>query len=284
LVDAGTNARAGAAASGPLAGKSVMLTRTAEQSRELAMRLEAAGAEVILLPMVSFGTGNLPELDAAIRRLGEFQWILFTSQNAVRFFHQRLETLGLAGEFAGWTGSVAAIGEATRRSAEEKGIGVSFVAKKSSGAGLARELAPALHGCAVLWPRGDQAESEFADALREVCAAVSDVIAYRNEPPESADAGALERLRRGEVSAIVFASPSAFKHLTGFVPRAELAELSTRVPFAAIGPTTARALRDACARVSIEAAESSSAGLADAIAKYFARAEASSTARASRPS
>ncbi|MGC1661456.1 MAG: uroporphyrinogen-III synthase [Candidatus Acidiferrales bacterium] len=284
LVDAGSNASAAAPASRPLEGKAIVLTRTADQSRDLTARLGALGAEAILLPMVSFGTGNLPELDAALWRLSQFQWILFTSQNAVRFFHERLQTLGLIADFAEWTGSVAAIGEATRQSASEKGIAVRFVAKKSSSAGLAAELAPALKGCAVLWPRGDQAEPDFARALREVCMDVSDVIAYRNQPPESADPATLDRLRRGDVSAIVFASPSAFKHLARFIPAVELAELSLRLAFAAIGPTTARALRDACTRVSIESAEATTAALADAISKYFARTAAATAAQAPRPS
>ncbi|MGC1202447.1 MAG: hypothetical protein WA879_12940, partial [Candidatus Acidiferrales bacterium] len=76
MVDAESNASAAAPASRPLEGKAIVLTRTADQSRDLAARLGALGAEVILLPMVSFGTGNLPELDAALRRLSQFQWIL----------------------------------------------------------------------------------------------------------------------------------------------------------------------------------------------------------------
>jgi uroporphyrinogen-III synthase len=81
----------------------------------------------------------------------------------------------------------------------------------------------------------------------------------------------LDRVRRADVDTIVFASPSAFHNLSDVIGAKHLAELSSRVDFAAIGPTTARALRDAGARVAIEANESSAAGLADAIAKHYQR-------------
>ena len=73
------------------------------------------------------------------------------------------------------------------------------------------------------------------------------------------------------MDAIVFASPSAFHNLAALVPSAELAALSNRIQFATIGSTTTRALRDAGVRVAIESNDSSSAGLADAIAKYYQR-------------
>ena len=72
---------------GPLAGKRVVVTRAPEQASELIRALEALGAEVLLLPTVGFAPAEDPaELDAAFARLAEFDWILFTSQNAVRFF------------------------------------------------------------------------------------------------------------------------------------------------------------------------------------------------------
>src|SRR6202035_3409646 len=80
----------------PLEGKRVVVTRATDQAHELAHSLEALGAEVLLLPTVSFAAGEDSQaLDAAIRSLAEFDWILFTSQNAVRFFCQRVHRLDL---------------------------------------------------------------------------------------------------------------------------------------------------------------------------------------------
>src|SRR5580700_3787517 len=77
-------------ASGALAGKRIVITRAPEQAGELVSALESLGAQVFLLPTVRFAPPESPaELDAALERLTEFDWILFTSQNAVRFFGRR---------------------------------------------------------------------------------------------------------------------------------------------------------------------------------------------------
>ena len=71
----------------PLTGKRVLLTRAIEQTRDLKQRLEKLGAIVLLLPAVSFSPPvDTVELDRAIQALASFDWILFTSTNAVRFF------------------------------------------------------------------------------------------------------------------------------------------------------------------------------------------------------
>ncbi len=85
----------------PLAGKSIVITRAPEQAAELIGSLERLGAEVVLLPMVRFAVPeDLASLDGAIGRLAEFDWILFTSQNAVRFFAVRQSELGDCARFS----------------------------------------------------------------------------------------------------------------------------------------------------------------------------------------
>ena len=106
---------------------------------------------------------------------------------------------------------------------------------------------------------------------------VTEVIAYRTVAPAALDPAVLARIRGGETDAVVFASPSAFHNLTGILGAGDMKKLSESAQFAAIGPTTAAAMRAAGVRVEIEAEESSAAGLADAIAKYFR--QSSTTAR-----
>jgi uroporphyrinogen-III synthase len=119
------------------------------------------------------------------------------------------------------------------------------------------------------------------NSLQEAGAEVTSVIAYRTAAPETLDPKILARILGGEVDVIAFASPSAFHNLSAAMgSNSELAGLSSRVRFAAIGPTTARAMREAGAAVEIEASEASAAGLADALAKYFeSRATATITRR-----
>jgi uroporphyrinogen-III synthase len=263
----------------PLAGKRVVVTRATEQAHELAHSLMTLGAEVVLLPTVSFAAvEDSSELDAALRRLAEFDWILFTSQNAVRFFSQRMRELGLkADTLQSPRPLVGAVGTGTAIAATSEGFRVDRIPKSHSGEALARELWGAIGDRQVLLPRSDRADDRLPNALREAGARVTEIVAYRTAVPDSLDPKILKSIRDAEVDAIVFASPSAFRCLSECIGAAELAELSNRVQFAAIGPTTARAMREDRARVDIEATESSAAGLADSIAKYYQRQH--STAR-----
>jgi uroporphyrinogen-III synthase len=269
------------AAKKPLAGKRVVVTRATEQAHELAHSLEALGAEVLLLPTVSFAAvEDSQALDAELRRLAEFDWILFTSQNAVRFFCRRIHELDLhVAALQAPRPLVAAVGPATAMAAAEEGFRVDTIPKNHSGEALAKELWGAMGDRKILLPRSDRADDRLPDALREAGAKVTEIVAYRTAAPDSLDSKILRSIREAEVDAIVFASPCAFRFLSECVGAAELAELSNRVQFAAIGPTTARALREEGARVEIEATESSAAGLADSIARFYQR-QHSATGRA----
>jgi uroporphyrinogen-III synthase len=263
----------------PLAGRRVVVTRATEQAHELAHSLTALGAEVVLLPTVSFvAVEDSQALDAALRRLAEFDWILFTSQNAVRFFCGRIHGLGLqVTALQNPRPLVAAVGAATAAAATEEGFRVDTVPKNHSGEALAQELWGAIGDRKILLPRSDRADHRLPNALREAGAQVTEIVAYRTAAPLSLDPTILQSIRDAQVDAIVFASPSAFRFLSECVGAAELAGLSSRVRFAAIGPTTARALREEGMRVDIEATQSSAAGLADSIAKFYQRQH--STAR-----
>jgi uroporphyrinogen III methyltransferase / synthase len=260
-------------ASQSLAGKRVVVTRAPEQASELIRELERLGAEVLILSTVSFAPpSDWQPVDSALRAIDEFDWILLTSQNAVRFLAQRVRELKLGPKVLETEKpSIAAIGSATARAASESGFRVDYTARERSGEGLARELQASLKNSRVLLPRSDRADDRLPNLLRGAGAQVTEVVAYRTAVPEPPNAGIVDRVQRGEVDAIVFASPSAYHNLSDVIGAKQLAELSSRLDFAAIGPTTARALREAAARVAIEANESSAAGLADAIAKHYRR-------------
>jgi uroporphyrinogen III methyltransferase/synthase len=256
----------------PLAGKRIVITRAPEQSAGLTAALQNLGAEVLLMPTVEFAPPqDFTVLDAAIAHLADFDWILFTSQNAVRFFAKRLAQLSAHAIVAKQVEQprVAAVGPATAEAAAKEGFRVDYVAKNHTGEALARELAGELKGKRVLLPRSDRADDRVSSALREAGAEVTDAIAYRTGAPKSLDPDTLQRLRDAEVDAIVFASPSAFHNLQGWMPAAELVALSHRVQFAAIGQTTARALRESGVQPEIEAADASASALAHAIASYY---------------
>ena len=252
-----------------------MVTRAPEQAGELVRELEKAGAEVLLLPTLDFAP---PEdwrlLDEQLRKLDEFDALLLLSKNAVHYLFQRSRELGIKCQMLPpQRPFVAVVGPATAKAAEEAGIRVDYVAKSHTAESLVHELSQSVKGRKVLVPRSDRGDERLAVALRKAGADLTEVVAYRTVVPEVLDPQIAERVRRGELDAIVFASPSAYRNLSDAMGGKALADLSSRVDFAAIGPTTARALRDSGARVAIEANESSAAGLADAIAKHYRRQE-----------
>lgn len=255
----------------PLAGKRVVVTRALGQSGDLVHSFELLGAEVFSLPAVEFApVEDSSKLDGAIRRLSSFDWILFTSQNAVRFFLGRCRELGVqAAAIRKPQPMVAAVGPATARAATSEGLRVDHVAKQHRGEALAQELRRSLKGRKVLLPRSDRADARLPAALVEAGAIVTEVIAYRTLVPNSFDAGLLQRIRKGEIDVILFASPSAFLSLVHWVGEAELKQACHNTRIACIGPRTADAVRHAGLPVTIEAQSSTAQGLAAAVAADF---------------
>ncbi|MBI3661714.1 MAG: uroporphyrinogen-III synthase [Acidobacteria bacterium] len=262
-----------AASSQPLAGKRVVVTRAAEQAGDLVRALNASGAEVLLLPSVAFAAAEDPRpLDAAIRSVYLFDWLLLTSQNAARFFAARCRELGIQpSALAGAPPRIAAVGPATADAARQEGLDVKYIAARHTGEALADELSEELAGKKVLLPRSDRAGAELPAALRCAGAHVTDVVAYRTLAPPPADAGPLEEIRQGRADVVTFASPSAFHSFVEQVGAEPLRQLSSQFVFAAIGPVTARAIREAGFAVEIEAADSTAAGLVAAIISWCAR-------------
>ena len=252
----------------PLAGKRIVITRAPEQSTELISALEALGAEIFLMPTMRFlPPENWAHVDSAIEHIHEFDWILFTSKNALRFLTKRIFLSGKRDILQRLR--IGAVGPKTLILAKAEGLNVDFVPQHHTGEALARELGSELAGKRVLLPRSDRADDRLPAALRDIGAKVTEVIAYRTTSPETLDPEVMQRVQNGGVDVIVFASPSSFHNLCDWIPAEELARLSRDVQFAVIGPTTAEALRKAEVHVAIEADDASSAGIANAIVSYY---------------
>jgi uroporphyrinogen III methyltransferase/synthase len=257
----------------PLAGRRIVVTRAPEQAGRFVAALEELGAEVLLLSTVAFADPiDFESLDNAIREAVNFDWILFTSRNAVRFFCKRMKQMDLTAaqlDFVLSRPSVAVVGPETWEEAFAAGFAPVYEAEESRGAELVAELGVRVNGKRVLLPRSDKANPETAEALRSHGAAVTEVIAYRTIAPRSFDGSAVEAVRRGEVDAITVFSPSAFENLFKQIGEESLREHREKIALAAIGPTTAAVIRDAGLPVAIEAPSPAISELAKAICDYF---------------
>jgi uroporphyrinogen-III synthase len=259
-------------ADSPLAGKIVIVTRAEAQSTEICAELKGRGATARLLPLISFAPPeSYEELDATLRGIESFDWVLFTSANAVQALERRGEQLGLHLDTAANLPRAAAVGPATSDAAEAAGFSVEYVATDHSGAGLARELGAELRDKKVLLPRSDRANPELPDALRRSGAVVTEVVAYRNLPPSTTDRGKVQESVSGGVDAILFYSPSAVQNFVELLGRQRLGTLQGRVVMVAIGHATSAALSSAGIQRIARAADTTTKAVVEALEGHLAR-------------
>jgi len=256
----------------PLFGKRVVITRAAMQSSELAEKLSGSGAIPILLPLVSFaGPEDCGPLDAALLRWSRFDWVMFTSAYAVQAVVGRATRLGRNLTKGAPPPHIAVVGPATRDKAKQAGFGVEHMAQTHLGVALAEELGPRLRGRSVLLPRSDRANPDLPAALGNRGAQVTEAVAYRTLRPTDADQERLARVARGEADAILFFSPSAVRNFIELSGEKQLHILQDRIAMAAIGPVTARALREAGVHRMVVAAEATASAVVQALEDRFAK-------------
>ncbi|HWV58166.1 MAG TPA: uroporphyrinogen-III synthase [Longimicrobiales bacterium] len=249
----------------------VAVTRAREQADGLADLLEAAGFDVISCPTIRIvGPPNPTELEAAARSIGEFDWVVFTSSNAVRALSAELSRSRQDFATALARSKVACVGPGTAAVLAEHGRSADLVPPASEylAEGLVQAFARAGvgRGTRVLVPQAERARPVLRDGLRQLGLAVTTVTAYRTVP----DRDGIDSLRReidaGRVDVIAFSSPSTIEF---FVERAGADVGGARV--AVIGPVAARAARRLGLPVHAEAGTHTAAGLAAAVSAAIGR-------------
>lgn len=249
----------------------MVITRAAEQARDLLHGLTEAGAEPLLLPCVAFSPPPNPaRLDEALRLLSQFDWVIFTSQNAVDACVQRAASIAVCLNQPSALPTIAAVGPATANAASRAGFRVDVVAKQFRGEALAQELGASLAGKHVFLPRSNCASAELPKALSMLGANVTEVIAYETGLPKTIDRQVLEAVRNAQVDVLTFFSPSAVRNLVQELGTESVRQLAGRVALAAIGPVTARAMDEKGLRADIVADQARPSALITAIREFFA--------------
>lgn len=256
----------------PLFGWRVLVPRTKEQSAALISRLDAHGAHPEEVPTIAVEAPRQPQLvDRAIRGLveGSYEWIVFTSMNAVKAVRTRIEEYGLdARVFSGVR--VAVVGNATRGALLEWGITPDLMPEgEHSAAGLAAEF-PAFDDLLdpinrVLLPRADIAVETLVSGLTDLGWDVEDVTAYRTVRALPPPAPTREAIKTGDFDAVVFTSSSTVRNLVGIAGKPHACTI-----IAAIGSRTADTCREHGLRVDVQASRPDVAVLADELADFAA--------------
>ncbi len=226
-----------------LADKTILITRDESQSADLARQIAAHGGSSIFFPTIKItAPDDWQECDAAIRELESFDWLVFTSINSVRYFFKRLQKFK-----APHPHKIAAIGRKTCDELERRGIDIDLMPEVFSAKGLLNAFDQDLSGRRFLLPSSNIARDELMQGLCSRQADVVRVTVYQNtlNRPDNIDI-VLQSIRKGDIDCLTFFSPSAwrnFAELAGVEIIRHLAETQTLI--AAIGPTTAAAIRDA---------------------------------------
>jgi len=241
-----------------------MVTRARHQAEEFSRLLRGLGAEPVEMPTIAIEPPETwDEVDAAIGRLDGYDFVAFTSANAVGAFCGRMGVLGAS------LGAVrvAAVGPGTAEALAQRGLRVDVVAEESRGEGLFEALsAGGVAGRRFLLPRAEEGREVLPDALRGAGGIVDVVPVYRTVAVSNVDLGPL---RRGEIDVLTFASPSAVVHFARSAPNAMDAAGSALV--AVIGPVTREACERVGLRVDIQPARYTLEALAEAIGDHYLR-------------
>jgi uroporphyrinogen III methyltransferase / synthase len=256
----------------PLFGWRVLVPRTKEQAASLSGRLREHGAVPEEVPTISVEPPRNPQqMDKAIRGLveGRYEWVAFTSVNAVRAVREKFDEYGLdARAFSGL--KIAAIGEKTAEAIAAWGIRADLVPSgEQSARGLVEDWPPyddVLDPInRVFLPRADIATETLVAGLVDLGWEVDDVTAYRTVRAAPPPAPTREAIKSGKFDAVVFTSSSTVRNLVGIAGKPH-----TSTVIACIGPATVKTAEEHGLRVDVMAPSPSIEALTDALADFGA--------------
>jgi len=252
----------------PLAGRRILVTRARAQASSLMELLARQGAIGISVPLIrTEPSGDPGRIQAALAHLPEYDWVLFSSANAVDFFFRGPLSAGDPG-----TARMGAVGPATAEALRLHGFSPSLIAHGQTGAALAKEVLEreggSLAGQRALIPCAEEAGRDAPAVLREAGAEVEVLPVYRTvtEDPTEEDC---DRILRG-VDAVMLMSGSAARAFRGLITRRPaLASALEKAVMACIGQSTAESASAEGLRVDIVPAEHTSEALVAAVADHF---------------
>ncbi len=251
----------------PLLGRRVVVTRNRERVSELASRLEALGAEVLSLPMISVAKAIDSKVQEEIfAELGSYEWLVFSSVNGVKYFFEAFfekfedcRSLGFM--------KIAAVGEATARAIREYRFNVEVVPEKAVAGELAKALVDtgSMDSAKVLLVTGNLGGNVLIDRLNEAQAIVDRFPVYVTEKTDLSKNTVAADFREKGAEAILFTSSSGVKSFVGQATALKLEEGAKRPLAGSIGPVTSETMTKVGMPLDFAAKESSLDGLIEAL-------------------
>ena len=254
----------------PLFGQRIVVTRPRDEGIRSAHTLETLGAMVLLAPTVEVGPISDPApLDAAIDRLGSYDWLVFTSANGVRFFLERLSERGRDLRALGHL-KLATIGPATALALAGFHLKADLVPETYRSEALAASLLQHAPAGRILLARADRGRTVLKDELDQL-ADVDQVAVYHNTDAIALPESVVERIRDGSIDWVTLTSPAITARLHAMLPQELRSRLGNEIRLASLSPVTTEAARAVGWNVTVEAAEYTWEGLVRAIVAQVGR-------------
>jgi uroporphyrinogen III methyltransferase/synthase len=252
----------------PLFGKRILVTRARRQASALSRLLARRGAQPVELPAIDIrAVADSGELDRALSHLQRYQWIIFTSVNAVAAFWQRLHSLSRDSRALGEL-KIGAIGPATAKALAGNGIIADYVPRVYTSEGIIAGLkSQNIEGQHFLLPRADIADKVLVRGICRLGASAQEITCYRTVPAVEAITRAKQMVVSGKIDVITFTSSSTVTNLVAAFGEDAPVVNGTRI--ACIGPKTAETAANAGLKVDILARQQTIPGLVAAMEEYF---------------
>lgn len=256
----------------PLFGWSVLIPRTRDHSAVLPSRLQAYGAHSFDVPTISMEPPRTPQqMDKAIRGLveGRYEWVVFTSANAVRAVTEKLDAIGLdARAYSGLR--IAAIFDSTVDALTKQGVRPDLVPTGEQSTAALADVFPAFDDVLdpinrVFVPRADIATESLSAQLSDLGWEVEDIIGYRTVRAAPPPAETRDAIKTGKFDAVAFTSSTTVRNFVGIAGKPHKYTV-----VAAIGARTAETCEEHGLHVDVVASEPTLPALADALADFAA--------------
>ena len=259
----------------PLFGKRIIITRARAQASALVQKLSDLGADCIEIPTIEISPPkDITPLQNSIENIKQYDWLILTSVNGVKFFFDTLFGMGKDVRILGHL-KFACIGPVTKERLRDYGIVSDILPETYRAESVVKAFSDMdmpdinMKDKKVLLPRAKKARTILPDELEKMGAQVDAITAYETLLNEDGKKELIDRLRKREIDAVTFTSSSTVSNFMSLIDPAEAKSLMNGVLVASIGPITSDTARELGLEPDIEAEEYTIPGLVDALLSHY---------------
>ena len=260
----------------PLFRKRVLVTRASGQAKELVQSLSHYGAEPVEYPTIQIiAVPDFSDLDQALKDITSYDWLIFTSANAVKFFFERLTSLRKdARTLAGI--EIAVIGEKTRDALKKRNVEADLVSEEAVAEGLVEAFSNMdLFGKHFLIPRAREAREVLPEALRKKGGVVDIVEVYQTVIPDGDRDWLVKKFKNKEIDVVTFTSASTVRNFFEMIDAPVAQKLLEGVVLVSIGPITQQEVENFGMKIQVLPQEQTVESMVEALVHYFEKGERS---------